>query len=97
MNSNTFQQQALAALDSVFAFADFTKRSESFFDEASDDSGFVRQYKIAWFELEIINSVALEDWESDGRPRSWNEKWNEKYKREAADAIRLLLEAVEGR
>lgn len=97
MNLNTFRQQALAALESIFAFAEFTKHSESLFEDEKGDSEFVQRYKEAWFELEIVNSVALEEWESDGRPKAWAEKWNDKYREEAAEVVHQLLQVVEGK
>ena len=95
MDLNTFSSQALSALENIFSFSEFTKRAELLFDHEKIDSEFIKHYKAAWFELEIVNSVALEEWESDGRPKNWIEKWEGKYKAEAADVVRQLINVVE--
>jgi len=41
--------------------------------------------------LETINSLALDDWECDGKPKNWDKKWNEKYKEEVIHIINHFL------
>ncbi len=97
MKISTLREYALLAQESVFAFSEFAERSESFFDDCEQDSDFLRRYRKAWFELEIVNAVALEEWEVDGRPRNWAEKWEAKYKRDASEVVHELLKVVEGK
>ena len=37
-----------------------------------------------WFELEILNGLALAQWEDEGKPDNWSCRWNTDYRREAA-------------
>lgn len=94
MKFSEFTNQALSASESLFSFAEFAKISESYFDKHKSDSAFFSSYKEKWFELEIVNAVALDDWESEGRPRDWSEKWDTKYKKDAANIIQELLNVV---
>lgn len=96
-STSIFREQALSATDSIFSFAEFTKKSELFFESYESDSDFVQRYKKAWFELEIVNAVALEEWESDGRPAHWEEKWASKYKGDATEVVHELLMVVEAK
>ncbi|WP_409526353.1 hypothetical protein [Nitrincola sp. MINF-07-Sa-05] len=97
MNLMTFREDALLAVESVFAFSDFTRRAESLCDELEGDADLIQRYKKAWFEMEIVNGVALGEWEDDGRPLIWMEKWNAKYKEDALEVIHDLLLVVSGR
>ena len=90
MNQITLDSSALQSAANLFAFAEFTKHSETLIDDCNDAVALMR-YRKAWFELEIINSVALEEWESDGRPSAWDTKWNEKYRKDAHEVIQQLL------
>ncbi|MCK2109366.1 MULTISPECIES: hypothetical protein [Pseudomonas] len=42
-----------------------------------------------WFEMEIVNALALAEWEEQGSPLAWHERWCEGYQ---ADAQALLSE-----
>ena len=79
--------------DSIFAFAEFTKRTEHLFSDA-EDAEALQAYRDAWFELEIVNATALDEWESEGRPNEWSEKWNGKFFKDAADTVGLLRDAA---
>ena len=91
-----FRIQASAALESVFAFAEFVERTESLFD-SHENGDFVRRYNDAWFELEMVNAVALADWEDDGRPAHWDDKWEKKYKMDASEVVDELVRLIEAR
>lgn len=95
MKFSEFINQALSASESLFAFAEFAKSAEFHFDNYKSNTEFFSLYKEKWFDLEIINAVALNDWESEGRPKDWSEKWNEKYKKDAANVIQELLNVVD--
>lgn len=95
MDLEEFRKEALLAADNVFVFAGFANRSESFFDNVGLDPFFVQRYRKAWFELEIVNAVALEEWESDGRPPDWAAKWLDKYRVDASDVIQELMQVVD--
>ena len=56
----------------IFSFAQFVSEAEN---EIPNQSSRYYDY---WWELEILNASALEDWEISGEPEKW-EKWTEKY------------------
>jgi len=89
-----FETLAAHAVDSVFAFADFTKRTENLFSEASDATA-LQEYRSAWFELEIVNATALDEWEMDGRPESWDCKWRERFEKDAEETVRMVRAAAQ--
>lgn len=89
-----FETLAAHAVDSVFAFADFTTRTEHLFDDSSNAAA-LQAYRSAWFELEIVNATALDEWETDGRPRTWDAKWNERFLKDAAETIGMVRAAAQ--
>ncbi len=93
MNRIEFDTLAAVATDSIFAFAEFTKRTEHLFSDAQNTEA-LQAYRDAWFELEIVNATALDEWESAGRPSEWSEKWNGKFFKDAADTVGLLRGAA---
>lgn len=93
MKQADFDSFAAHAADSVFTFAEFAKRTEQLFAD-SESAEALEPYRSAWFELEIVNATALDEWESDGRPGKWNEKWNEKYKNDAIETVNLIRDAA---
>ncbi|QFZ86236.1 hypothetical protein GFK26_27460 [Variovorax paradoxus] len=95
MNRREFDALALKATDDVFAFAQFAQQSEDAFVGSTDAVGLER-YQRAWLEVEIVNAVALEDWENEGRPASWDDTWRELYQPSAAEAVVVLKAAAVG-
>jgi hypothetical protein len=94
MKYSDFETLAAQALGSVFAFADFTKRTEHLFDE-STNAAALQAYRSAWFELEIVNATALDEWETDGRPRTWDTKWNERFLKDAEETVGMVKAAAQ--
>ena len=47
-----------------------------------------------WGELEIVNAVALDEWDRDGSPSNWS-KWQEKYQKEAIELTTVFLNELE--
>lgn len=47
------------------------------------------RWESIWFEMEIVNALALAEWEEQGSPLDWHERWCEGYQ---ADAQALLSE-----
>lgn len=47
------------------------------------------RWESIWFEMEIVNALALAEWEEQGSPLDWHERWCEGYQ---ADARALLSE-----
>lgn len=94
MNAQEFHQQASSATDSLYTLADFTRCTESLLFDCPNSSALER-YRAAWFELEIVNAAALAEWEADGRPKKWDEKWEQIFKGEAIAVIDQMLKVAE--
>ncbi|WP_053076567.1 hypothetical protein [Caenimonas sp. SL110] len=94
MNLQELHRIANSASDSIFAVADFTRFTEHLFSDCTDTVA-LRNYRAAWFELEIVNATALADWEADGRPKEWLDKWNQVYKAETILVIDHLVEVAD--
>ncbi|HFS3751122.1 TPA: hypothetical protein ACHYZR_004992, partial [Escherichia coli] len=52
-------------------------------------------YQQIWFELEIINALALSEWESAGRPENWQTRWKLAYKQDASHVMAELLNTLQ--
>ncbi|WP_147273120.1 hypothetical protein [Billgrantia montanilacus] len=86
------ESSSATALHSFINFAEFVAQTEFLADEESEE--FKEQYGRAWFEMELVNSLALAEWEQDGCPREWGKIWGEKYKEEAKETLHEFLEVV---
>ena len=87
--NHEFGAFALKATEDVVAFAKVAQQSENLFGD-SPDKDALKRYQSAWFEVEVVNAVALADWEADGRPVSWGDKWRKLYQSSAAEAVAVL-------
>jgi len=97
MDITKFREAAVSATGGVLLFADFTARSEELMSGGGFDEDLVQRYNDAWLEMEIVNALALDEWDLDGRPREWDEKWALKYRSDAEDTIRDVLEVLDSR
>lgn len=86
MNQSEFFNEADVALKNHLSFARFVSRTEFLFDTPA--------YADAWFEAEIVNAVALGDWENQGSPADWNDTWSKVFMNDATEVISLLKIAV---
>ena len=68
----------------IFSFTQFVSEAEN---ELPNQSS---RYYDCWWELEVLNASALEDWEISGKPKKW-EKWTEKYQTEALQSVKNLF------
>lgn len=71
------------ASEDLFAWAAFVAQTEFLWQ----DTGLVQDaaaWQRLWFELEIINGLALAQWEDQGKPGDWSPIWNTEYRQEAA-------------
>lgn len=94
MKNLDFEALAAHAIESVFAFAEFTKRAEHLFDQTSDTEA-LEEYRSAWLELEIVNATALDEWETDGRPETWDIKWKKRFLKDAEETVCLVRAAAQ--
>lgn len=51
-------------------------------------------YERAWFQLEILNALALDAWETDGKPADWTENWYANYRTDAVELITEFLNVI---
>lgn len=81
-------------------FSKFVRDAEVFCQNEKRDGAIdinLARYRGIWFDLEVINALALDDWESSGMPENWISQWDERYKRDAQEVIaelRVLLAAL---
>lgn len=94
MDSMKFREMALSAFSDIYSFAEFTGRSEELMSGGEIDPELLESYNKAWFEMEIVNALALDEWESDGRPHEWSEKWGVKYRADAEETVKDLLKVL---
>lgn len=67
----------------IFSFTQFVSEAENKIPNQSS------RYYDCWWELEILNAYALEDWEISGKPKKW-EKWQRQYQSEAFELVKKL-------
>lgn len=87
MNKVEFFNKADEATENHLTFARFISEAEHLFDTPS--------YADAWFEAEIVNAVALGDWENEGSPTDWSDKWKKEFMHDATETINVLKGAAE--
>lgn len=92
MSRKYIEANSETALNSIFNFAEFVAETEFFADKV--DVKLQEQYDRAWFEMELVNSLALAEWEQNGRPKEWGVVWKEKYKNDARETLCEFLAVV---
>lgn len=92
MDVTELLELAKSAADDHIKYACFIKESEVLQGSASIFANEEKQaeYQTCWFELEIVNALALDGWESEGKPTNWLDTWNERYKDDAKELIAKL-------
>ena len=92
LNKNDFLRQVDLASESHIVFAKFVRDAEVFCEDGRNGvvDENLAQYRKIWFDLEVINALALDDWESEGKPANWLLQWEEKYKNDAQEVIAEL-------
>ncbi|ATZ12523.1 hypothetical protein [Erwinia amylovora] len=89
-------EYALSTLNNITSFAKFVSYAEDLVqvDELFRNDQSRDDYHQIWFELEIINAVALSEWENEGCPRDWQNRWESDYRQEASNLIDMLLNTL---
>lgn len=93
--SNGWLRLGERASEDLFAWSAFVAQTEFLWQ----DTGLVKDaaaWQRLWFELEIINGLALAQWEEQGRPDDWSGNWNEGYRQEAAALAAELVAMIGG-
>ncbi|PZL91951.1 hypothetical protein CKF43_16430 [Pantoea graminicola] len=90
---NDIREYALSSLNDVVSFARFVNYAEDLpqLNDLFEDEHDKDNYQQIWFELEIVNALALSEWEIEGRPTDWQTRWISDYKQDATELIGKLL------
>ena len=90
---NIICEYALSSINDVASFARFVSYAEDLaqLNELFESEQNKIDYQKIWFELEIINALALSEWESEGRPDDWQSRWESDYKSDASELMNELL------
>lgn len=81
------------ASEDVFAWAAFVAQTEFLWQDTASVKDAVA-WQRTWFELEMLNGLALAQWEDEGKPINWSCRWNIGYRQEAAALANELLELL---
>ena len=90
MNTAELMAQGEKASQWLFLWSQFVARTEFLWHDTTlvmDAASWQRQ----WFELEIVNGLALSEWEEQGKPEDWSAQWQERYQQEAFGLVSELL------
>lgn len=96
MNKAQLIAQGQRASHGLFLWSQFVAHTEFLWQDTTlvgDASAWQRQ----WFELEIVNGLALAEWEEQGRPEDFSARWREGYQQEALGLVNELLGLVADR
>lgn len=81
------------AAQDLFAWSAFVSRTEFLWQDGSlvkDADAWQR----VWFEMEIINGLALAEWEDQGRPAQWSSCWAGSYQEQARELAGELVALI---
>jgi hypothetical protein len=89
-------EYGLSSLNNIASFARFVSYAEdlSQLDELFENESSKDNYQQIWFELEIVNALALSEWENEGRPSDWQTRWESDYKQDASELMNELLRTL---
>jgi len=76
-----------------FSFASFVQDAEDLRDDRLPEEivdEFIKKYNSIWFDMEMINSAALSDWENSGEIKDWSKEWSQEYKSLASEQLAKL-------
>ena len=95
--TTTVREYAAHALENITAFAWFVSYAEVLTqsDTLFEGDNHKAEYQQVWFELEILNALALSQWEEDGCPVNWKAQWDSDYKHDAAHLTKTLLNLLQ--
>lgn len=91
------QLAALArqAPEDLMSWSSFVAQTEFVWQDpacVADTAG----WRTLWFEMEILNGLALAEWEEDGSARDWSSRWREGYEQDARGLVSQLLPLLAG-
>ena len=90
-------QEHPQALETHFHYAACIKAIENEFDKVriSFESNLATELSYLVFDLEVMNGLALCDWELDGRPQVWY-LWQQDYLADAFDLLKQFKQILNG-
>ncbi|AUO04151.1 TPA: hypothetical protein ACXJQO_003497 [Serratia marcescens] len=93
---DAIRECAFSSLNNVVSFAKFVSYAEDLaqLNELFEDEKSRDNYLRIWFELEIINALALSEWEDEGRPVDWKTQWESSYKEDASELMNELMKML---
>ncbi|WP_235200025.1 hypothetical protein [Pseudomonas monteilii] len=77
----------------LMSWSHFVARTEFVWQKpnlVSDAEG----WQAIWFDMEIVNALALAEWEEGGSPQDWSYSWREGYQIDAEGLIGELLQLL---
>lgn len=51
-------------------------------------------WQALWFEMEILNALALAECEEEGSPQDWSHRWREGYEQDARALVPELIALI---
>lgn len=92
-----FVQESSTATETHYHYAEFVKNVENIYENFKDKFPLEiqEQLNILIFDMEVINGLALCDWDLASRPTDWND-WNTDYKEDADDLKKQLVGILTG-
>lgn len=95
--TKTVREYAAHALDNITAFARFVSYAEALTQSETlfDSDNHKAEYQQVWFELEILNALALSHRKEDGCPVNWKAQWDSACKQDAAHLTKTLLNLLQ--
>ena len=99
MDLSEFFSMAKCAVKNQIAFSRFVQYSENFHNKNTTlfTETQLKKFDEIWFELEIVNSLALSNWEEEGRPVDWVKQWDDLYKNDAKELIGSIVRLLEAK
>ncbi len=92
-----FVQNYSRPTETHYHYAEFTKNVENIYDGFKDNFPIEMQEQLGTliFDMEVINGLALCDWDLANRPTEWND-WNTDYKEDADNLKKQLVSILTG-
>lgn len=92
-----FVEKYSTATETHYHYAEFAKNVENIYEDFKHKFPIEiqEQLNILIFDMEVINGLALCDWDLASRPTDWDD-WNNDYKEDADDLKKQLVSILTG-
>nr|WP_199067156.1 hypothetical protein [Chromobacterium sp. ASV5] len=96
VTKSNFVALASNSFENMLSFARFVQLAETFCGTANPfiSKDNTAQYDEVWFEMEIINALALSAWEDAGKPEHGCEAWDFEYQANAKKLVGCMLKLI---